>query len=429
MEASRQNRVFTIMSMNKSISNWIDDLRSSDKALSKEASRALSYMGAAVVEPLLETLRDNQMDLKLLASIFGQIGEPALEGLGLRLQDIDPFMREQAARVLALIADSRSVLPLVMALDDTEAPVRAATAKALGNFADPRAISALIETLGDSSAEVRSNAAEALGSYYRDPRVIPALIKAADDDEVIVRVGTARAMAKVQDERIKSKLKKMIDDTSSDVRLTAAAALQHQEGDRMVFERMNVDVSDVVDNISRQMLEDEIIDENDMDLMRNSNPRVRARLLELVGESNSNTAVGMILPGLKDINPAVRQTAIDTLVHLGVAVVEPLIQALNDESKYARTGIIDALAIIADARSIDAICQRVEKDKAEEVRAKAAQALANFETTDRIIKSLKQALKDSDKTVRDAAEQSLARLGVDTSNPLSRFFRRFTGNK
>jgi HEAT repeat protein len=137
----------------------------------------------------------------------------------------------------------------------------------------------------------------------------------------------------------------------------------------------------------------------------------------------------MILPGLKDINPAVRQTAIDTLVHLGVAVVEPLIQALNDESKYARTGIIDALAIIADARSIDAICQRVEKDKAEEVRAKAAQALANFETTDRIIKSLKQALKDSDKTVRDAAEQSLARLGVDTSNPLSRFFRRFTGNK
>ena len=197
----------------------------------------------------------------------------------------------------------------------------------------------------------------------------------------------------------------------------------------MVFERMNVDVSDVVDNLSRQMLEDEIIDENDMDLMRNSNPRVRARLLELVGASNSNTAVGMILPGLKDINPAVRQTAIDTLAHLGAPVVEPLIQALSDESKYARTGIIDALAIIADARSIDALCQRVEKDKAEEVRAKAAQALANFETTDRIVKSLKQALKDTDKSVRDAAEQSLARLGVDTSNPLSRFFRRFTGNK
>src|SRR5688500_3964427 len=101
------------MSMSKSISSWIDDLRSSDKTLSKEASRALSYMGAAIVEPILETLHDNQMVLKLLASVLGQIGEPALESLGLRLQGADPFMRQQAARVLALIADSRSVLPLV----------------------------------------------------------------------------------------------------------------------------------------------------------------------------------------------------------------------------------------------------------------------------------------------------------------------------
>jgi HEAT repeat protein len=415
--------------MSKSISSWIDELRGSDKALSKEASRALSYMGTAAVDPLLETLRDKQVDLKLIASVLGQIGEPALESLGLLLQDVDPFMREQAARVLALIADSRSVLPLVMALDDTESTVRAATAKALGSFSDPRAISALIESLGDSSPQVRSNAAEAMGSYYRDPRVIPALIKAADDKEVIVRVGTAKAMAKVHDERIKSKLQKMIDDQNSDVRLTAAAALQHQEGDRMVFERMNVDVSDMVDSISQQMLEDKIIDENDLDLMRNSNPRVRARLLELVGESNSDAAVSIILPGLKDINPAVRQTAIETLAHFGAPVVDPLIQALGDDSRFVRTGIVDALAIIGDARSIDALCQRVEKDKSEEVRTKAAQALANFQATDRSIKALKQALKDSDKNVRDAAEQSLARLGVDTSNPLSRFFRRFTGNK
>jgi HEAT repeat protein len=417
------------MSMSKSISKWIDELRSSDKALSKEAARALSYMGTAVVAPLLETLRDEQTDLKLLAGVLGQIGEPALESLGQMLQDTDPFMREQVARVLALIADTRSVLPLVMTLDDAEAHVRAATAKALGSFSDPRAISALIEILGDASPEVRANAAEALGSYYRDPRVIPALIKAADDQTALVRIGTAKAMAKVHDERIKSKLRKMIDDENSDVRLTAAAALQHQEGDRMVFERMSVDVSEKVDAIAQQMLQDKVLDESDMDLMRNSNPRVRARLLELVGQANSGVAVSMILPGLKDINPAVRQTAVDTLAHLGVNVVEPLIHALADDSKHVRTGIVEALAIIGEPRSIEALCQCVEKDNSELVRAKAAQALANFGAHDLVIKALKHALKDADKTVREAAEKSLAQLGVDTSNPLSRFLRRLTGNK
>lgn len=414
--------------MSKIISDWINELRSSDKNISKEASRALSYMGAAAVDPLLETLQDNSVDLKVLASILGQIGEPALESIGLLLQNDDAELREKAASLLALIADTRSVLPLVMALDDGEPSVRAAVAKALGSFSDPRCVSALIDTLSDANADVRANAAEALGSYYRDPRVIPALIRSADDNDAQVRIGTAKAMAKVHDDRIKAKLQTMTSDEDSDVRLTAAAALQHQEGDRMVFKRMSLDVTDKVETITQKMLDDDEVDEQDIDLMRNSNPRVRARLLEMVGDSHSGTGVKLILPGLNDINPAVRQTAVETLIRMGTNATEALVHALADESKYIRAGAAEALAVIMDSRSIEALCERLEKDDVEQVRREAARALGKFEANDLIIKSLKHALKDKDKDVQSIAQQSLTQLGVDTSNLVSRFFRRFTGN-
>ena len=414
--------------MSKTISDWINELYGDNKALSKEASRALGYMGAAAVDPLLATLEENRADLKLLAGVLGQIGEPALESIGLLLQSPNVQTREQAASLLALIGDSRSVLTLVMALDDTEPSVRAAVAKALGSFSDPRAVSALIEALKDEHDTVRANAAEALGSYYRDPRVIPALIHAADDSSPRVRSGAAKAMAKVHDDRIKGKLQVLTSDENSDVRLTAAAALQHQGGDRMVFERLNVDVSETVGVISQKMLDDDMLDEQDLELMRNSNPRIRAQLLEIVGNANSDAGVRLILPGLNDINPAVRQTAVDTLVRMGTNVVPALIEALNDPSKNVRTGIVEVLAITLDERSIDALCQRLEKDDAEGVRREAAKALGKFGAHDDIVKSLKHALKDNNKEVREVAEQSLARLGVDTSNPISRFFKRFTGN-
>ncbi|MDQ7025213.1 MAG: HEAT repeat domain-containing protein [Anaerolineae bacterium] len=415
--------------MSKTISDWIDELSSSDKNTSKEASRALSYMGGAAVDPLLETLQDNRVDLKLIASILGQIGEPALDSIGLLLQGNDRYLREQAASLFALIADTRSVLPLVMALEDVEPSVRAGIAKALGSFSDPRAVSALIDTLADGDANVRASAAESLGSYYRDPRVIPALIRSADDSSPQVRVGTAKAMAKVHNERIKAKLQTMTSDEDSDVRLTAAAALQHQGGDRMVFERMNVDVSDKVDAIAQEMLEDDVLDEQDIDLMRNSNPRIRAQLLERVGESHSEAAVKLILPGLNDINPAVRQTAVEILIRMGANATEALIEALMDESKYVRAGVIEALAVISNPTSIEALCERLQNDDAEQVRREAARALGQFEANDPIIKSLKHALKDTDKDVQATAQQSLIQLGADTSNPVSRFFRRFTGNE
>jgi HEAT repeat protein len=316
----------------------------------------------------------------------------------------------------------------VMALDDTETSVRAAIAMALGRFSDPRAVSALVEALKDENDIVRANAAEALGSYYRDPRVIPALIHAADDSSPRVRSGAAKAMAKVHDDRIKGKLQVLTSDTNSDVRLTAAAALQHQGGDRMVFERMNVDVSEAIEVISQKMLGDDMLDEQDLDLMRNSNPRIRAQLLEMVGNTHSDAGVRLILPGLNDINPAVRQTAVDTLARMGTNVVPSLIETLKDNSKNTRAGVVEVLAIILDERSIDALCQLLENDDAEGVRREAAKALSKFEANDAIIKSLKHALKDSSKEVREIAEQSLARFGVNTSNPISRFFKRFTGN-
>jgi HEAT repeat protein len=297
----------------------------------------------------------------------------------------------------------------------------------LGSFSDPRAVQPLIDALQDGVVAVRVNAATSLGSYYRDTRVISALLHSADDESARVRSGTARAMAHVQDDRIAAKLQLMTEDSDSDVRLLAASALQYQAGDRMVFERVGLNVEDKVESAIAAILSDDVMDEGDMELLRNSNPRVRARLLEVVGEQQSEQGVKLVIPGLKDINPAVRKTAVDTLARMGASAIPALIDALGDSSQYVRAGAVEALAIIGGEQVIKPVCQQMNDDS-EIVRREVVRALGKFQAGDDVVRALRRGLKDSDKDVRDVAEQSLLHLGVNPSNPLARFFRRLTGD-
>ncbi len=409
--------------MSKSTNIWIEALTGNDKAAQKEAVRALSYMGEAALQPLLQALAEGSVPLPELAQIFGQIGQPALDQLMDWLQQPDPSRREKAAQLLAKIADTRTVLALIMALEDAEISVRAAVAEALGSFNDPRVVAPLVDTLQDEAPQVRASAALALGNNYRDPRTRPALLDISHDPSPLVRAGAARALARLREDEAVARLKELAHDEDEDVRHVAAAALQLQQGDQMVFQRLKGDVTDKVAALLDTILEDEVIDEEDMDDLRNSDPRVRARLLEVIGQQQGQNAVKILLPGLQDINPAVRKTAVDALARLGESAIAPLHEALNDHSAYIRAGAVEALGIIGDANFSD-VAPKLLQDESPLVRKQTIEVLATRQD-EAAISALRLALKDSDQEVRQMAETALEAKGVSTGNPFGRLFRRF----
>lgn len=410
---------------NQSIETWITNLNHEDKKIRKEAVLALSYTGQPAIDPLVKALAAGQISEEVLADIMGRIGNEALDDLAHYLGKGDVALRRQIAHVLGVMADARTIEALIDALEDTEDVVRAEVAASLGSFSDPRAARPLMDHLDDANVLVRARAAESLRSYHRDPAVLPTLMLAATDSAHEVRNGVARALAYFQDERAVALLNKFTEDSDSEVRQTAAASLQHQAGDRMVFDRSNNGITGLVNYSIGEILADDSIDEADMSKMRDSNPRVRARLLEYVATQSGIEGVKLVLPGLKDINPAVRQAAIEALARLASAKVEIMEEVLLDSSAYVRAGAIDALGIVQPDNLVELVAPMV-KDESDMVRRQAILTLANFSERAGAIDAIREADRDSDRAIRDLATETLAKLGYSTSNPLKRFFKRFS---
>jgi HEAT repeat protein len=412
--------------MSKNAADWIQYLTSEDKTLRSQAVRALSYMSAAAVEPLIAAMNDGSVPLKTLSEVFGQIGQPALDRLGDLLQHADPTAQIRTANVLASIADVRSLIPLILALQAKDERVREVAAQSLAVFSDPRASSPLIEALKDPATGVRAAAAASLASYYRDTRVEPALIDASYDREPQVRVGASRGLAAVQTPTSAARLNELTSDPDADVRQMAAAALRFHGGDRMVFERMKADVSNTVEQAMEQMLSDSEINEEDLDLMRHSNPRVRAALLAKVGDTVGENAVKLLLPGLNDINPAVRKSAVDSLARMGVPAVPHLVIALRNPSKYVRTGSLEALEIIADPSMVEPVAVML-RDTEAMVRMQAAKTLIAVKEHPQALKVLRELPKDVERDVREYVAQIFAGDQSNEGGVLSRFFRKLRG--
>jgi HEAT repeat protein len=97
------------------------------------------------------------------------------------------------------------------------------------------------------------------------------------------------------------------------------------------------------------------------------------------------------------------------------AAIQPLIEALSTEEKYAvRERIIEALGLIKDSSAVPTIINSLLNDEHEFVRQVAANALGYMLDT-RAIEPLKQALNDSSDLVRQSAKKALEKFGYEDS--------------
>ena len=153
----------------KSIDDYIVDLKSEDSHLRYDAAEALGKSGdARAVPSLISALKDREEHIRSSAAMaLGKIGDTSsVEPLIEMLEGIDRDPKAIAAWSLGEIKDPRSVEPLINVLknDYEYIGVRINAAKALGKIGDKRALHPLIDALSNEDPFFRRYAALALGN-------------------------------------------------------------------------------------------------------------------------------------------------------------------------------------------------------------------------------------------------------------------------
>ncbi|MEA1906670.1 MAG: HEAT repeat domain-containing protein [Euryarchaeota archaeon] len=183
-----------------------------------------------VVEPLVKALDDDDDGVRQAAAYaLGDnyiCDERAVEPLVKALEDEDEGVRWAAARTLGGIDDERSIEPLIKALDDECDTVHWNAACALGWSGDERAIKHLIEALGVSEAGVGREAASILCDIFGKPAVEP-LIGALKDKNMVVRANAAYALGGIGDDTAVEPLRRLLlDDNNEAVRDAATRSIE-----------------------------------------------------------------------------------------------------------------------------------------------------------------------------------------------------------
>lgn len=417
--------------MSKTTEQLIQNLNSTDRNVREDAMRALAYIGEAAVPLLVDAVRENTVSPTLVGETLSQIGRLALDPLSDLLQVDEKDVQLRATIALSRMKDNLTVIPLIVALNDNDDEVKIAAAAALGSFNDVRAVGPLLKAMQDPSTDVQARAARSLGSY-QDDRVPDVLLAALRDAHIDVRCGAIWALAHFPEPRVKAALEEALADPNGEVRQLAAAALRELDGDSLALERLAASDNDASAEIQSILshMEGGDIERFETDALRHSNPRIRARLLEVLGDKGGEYAVTAILPSLNDINPAVRSTGVQSLIKLGQVAVVPLIAALENKSKYVRAGSAEVLGQLRDARAVDPLIGLL-KDREAMVRSSAVEALALLGDA-RAEGPLRDVLTDKDEKVRNLAERALTQWGHNpnqSDNLISKMFRRFFDKK
>jgi HEAT repeat protein len=199
-------------------------LNDPDEAVRSAAEKALAGLAAAesradgVFEDDTPTLADEVL------VVPSQINLNALTD---DLADPDESIRLDAVEALSRTGGLKAVVPLVGALKDTVPAVRCAAARGLGRIAESHSTGALVGLLThDNDNMVRAAAVEALG-WTGSPQAPPVLLATLQNnlEDPLVRMHCALALARLEELSVADLLVDLLEDSSSLVRIGAAAGL------------------------------------------------------------------------------------------------------------------------------------------------------------------------------------------------------------
>jgi HEAT repeat protein len=371
-----------------------DDVRVRQMAVS-----TLARQGAAIVDTLVQTLREQHRDLSVLSSALDllsvsdiDIVEPVIRFL----DDEDTNLRIQAALILGQRHDRRAIAPLIARLADVDHNVRFHAIEALGRLHAVEASEALTEIALERDFFLAFPAIQALtemGSTLAGPRLVPLL---ADE---MLRAPVIEALGQLGDEDVTVPLVRLLNtsDAPTEVITDALAGLftryerRYGAGDhiadlvrRHVTATGTQNVLDVVPHVSADRL-----------------PGL-ARVLGWLGGDAVQRALTRLLG-----QDTVRSHVVEALVRSGAGVVVPLIEQLHAEDLETRQAAAVALGRIGDRRATAPLVAALDHP---ELTLVVAGALARI-GDGAAFEALVARLGDPDAAVRQAVIAALNSIG------------------
>ncbi len=195
-------------------------------------SQDLGRMRDVAVDPLLDLLRDEDPELRVLAAgAFREFpSERAFSGLCAALRDPSENVRHYAREALAALNSSESVEPLSVLLDDPAIHVRMGALKDLAELGAERVIPVAAELVQAPETWIRVGAVDALGALGSEDG-LPVVKEGLGDEEAWVRQTAVIALLRIGSSEAASALEPLLEDDDWQVRLYAAEALERLGGE------------------------------------------------------------------------------------------------------------------------------------------------------------------------------------------------------
>src|SRR5438045_3886508 len=198
------------------------------------AVRGLAEHASAIVETLVNTLREQHRNFNVLSSLLELLGTAEIdvvEPLIACLHDEAVDLRIQATRILGERRDGRAVPALIEALDDPDVNVRFHAIEALGSLHATEAAAMLVDIAERGDFFLAFPAVQAL-SRLGDTTVAPRLVPLLNDG--LLRAAVAEALGELGDELVVGPLVRLLNepDAPTDVVADALAALYERYEER-----------------------------------------------------------------------------------------------------------------------------------------------------------------------------------------------------
>ena len=313
-----------------------------------------------------------------------KLGADAVPPLIDALQTQDPNLILTIQHILARISSATPAL--VKALATAHPTVRARVAETLGISKDKSAIPALLDALKDQYFTVRASAALALGNIG-DAQVIPSLLPLLKDKDNEVRSAACIAIAKFRDPSTFDDITNvLLDDPMIEARQSAAIALgdtKHPAAIPFLMEALRDSswwfereqaAADLLNAIEKMGV---AVVEPLIEALGDKEGTVRRYAAIMLGRMGDPRAIEELGMTLYDLHDEVGKAAAEALAKFGAPTVDIFIEALNHPEAGIRENSVVALSKIQDARVVPVLIEMLA-DPARDVKKQAMQALGEL---------------------------------------------------
>jgi HEAT repeat protein len=383
-----------------------DILRQGEAPALYKVEQTLYNLGVPLVESLVEILVEGDVQLRRNAAwLLRKYSDASvLVPLMNAIFDSDVRVRQYAAIALGALKDPEALEALLLALHDTNIAVRLNAVRSLGRIREPGAISYLLPILEASNedTEVRAAAAQALG-HLRAVAAIDALYNALSHSQKSIHVEASMALARIGEPALERLIEALhaTGKLQRQRRRSAAAALGWMVGGGYLAQNP-VAVTKAMEALVAEA--------------GSTDRTVRYEIAQALAATNDYRALEPLMIGLRYDAPPVRRSAAKALKEMAAngrlsmtAVIEPLLNALDDTDEEVQFLALETLGLIKDRRVLEPLFNSLNHANPE-IRYRAVLALGDSRDAS-VVKPLTRLLRDKDPRIRRNAALALGKMG------------------